>query len=42
MEHELAPGVKVLNGILSLMVTLLVGTLLAVIVSLILWSVGFF
>ncbi len=42
MEHELALGEKVLNGFLSLMVTVLVCILLAVIVSLILWSVGFF
>ncbi|MFK7813531.1 MAG: hypothetical protein AB8B59_13645 [Maribacter sp.] len=42
MEQELAPGVKLLNGFLSVMVTVLVGILLAVVVILILWAVGFF
>jgi len=42
MEQEITSSVKVLNGFLSLMVVVLVGILLSVLVSLILWSVGFF
>lgn len=42
MEQAVTPGAKLLNGFLSVMVVVLVGILLAVVVSLILWSVGFF
>jgi hypothetical protein len=42
MEQQLSPGVKVLNGFLRVMVTLLVGILLTVFVSFILWTVGIF
>ena len=42
MEQEISFGVKVLNGFLSIMVVILVGILLAVVVSLILWALGFF
>jgi len=42
MEQEIAFGERVLNGFLSVMVIVLVGILLAVVVSLILWAFGFF
>ncbi len=42
MEQEITFGVRVLNGFLSVMVVVLVGILLAVVVSLILWAFGFF
>ncbi len=42
MEHEVTFGERVLNGFLSVMVVVLVGILLAVVVSLILWAFGFF
>ncbi len=42
MEQEITFGVKVLNGFLSIMVVVLVGILLSVVVSLILWAFGFF
>ncbi|WP_273565595.1 hypothetical protein [Maribacter halichondriae] len=42
MEQEITFGVRVLNGFLSVMVVVLVGILLAVVFSLILWAFGFF
>ena len=42
MEQEITFGVRLLNGFLSVMVVVLVGILLAVVVSLILWAFGFF
>jgi len=42
MEQEIPFGVRVLNGFLSVMVVVLVGILLAVVASLILWAFGFF
>ena len=42
MEQEITFGVRLLNGFLSVMVVVLVGILLAVVVSLVLWAFGFF
>ncbi|MFH6602460.1 hypothetical protein ACEZ3G_03155 [Maribacter algicola] len=42
MEQEITFGARLLNGFLSVMVVVLVGILLAVVVSLILWAFGFF
>lgn len=42
MEEEITFGIRVLNGFLSLMVVVLVGILLAVVLSLILWAFGIF
>lgn len=42
MEQEITFGVRLLNGFLSVMVVVLVGILLAVVGSLILWAFGFF
>lgn len=42
MEQEITFGARVLNGFLSVMVVVLVGILLAVVASLILWAFGFF
>ncbi len=42
MEQEVTSGERVLNGFLSVMVVVLVGILLAVVASLILWAFGFF
>ncbi len=42
MEEEMTFGIRVLNGFLRVMVFVLVGILLAVVVSLILAAFGFF
>lgn len=40
MEQQISPGVRMLNGFLSVMVVVLVGILLSVVVAMILWAVG--
>lgn len=40
MEQEINPSVRLLNGFLSIMIVVLVGILLSVVVSMILWAVG--
>jgi len=40
MEQQITQGTRVLNGVLSLMVVVLVGILLSVVVAMILWAVG--
>ncbi|MFS4493271.1 hypothetical protein [Maribacter sp. 2308TA10-17] len=40
MEQQVTQGVKVLNGFLSVMVVILVGILLSIVVTMLLWSVG--
>lgn len=40
MEQQITPGVRMLNGFLSVMVVVLVGILLSVVVAMILWAVG--
>jgi hypothetical protein len=42
MEEEITFGIRVLNGFLRVMIIVLVGILLAVVVSLILAAFGFF
>lgn len=42
MEQQITQGTRVLNGVLSIMVVVLVGILLSVLVALILWAVGIF
>jgi hypothetical protein len=40
MEQQITPGVRMLNGFLSIMVVVLVGILLSVVVAMVLWAVG--
>jgi len=41
MEQQIStPGVRLLNGFLSVMVVVLVGILLSVVVAMLLWAVG--
>ncbi len=40
MEQQITPGVRMLNGFLSVMVVVLVGILLSVVVAMLLWAVG--
>lgn len=42
MEQQITPGVRILNGFLSVLIVALVGILLSVAVALILWAVGVF
>lgn len=42
MEQQITQGTRLLNGVLSIMVVVLVGILLSVLVALILWAVGIF
>lgn len=42
MEQQITPGIRMLNGFLSIMVVVLVGILLSVVVALILWAFGVF
>lgn len=40
MEQQITPGVRMLNGFLSVMVVVLVGILLSVVVAMVLWAFG--
>jgi hypothetical protein len=42
MEQQVTQGAKMLNGFLSFMVVALVGILLTVVVTMILWAIGIF